>query len=103
MRKRGYWIIWTVYFDITKSRALGRKLPKGLCVKSPSIEELVKAAQKLGLEFEIYPEKKHPASWFEGPHGCIAVRKIEGLRKRELLKMIAKELVRIRKGKDENA
>ncbi|MCG2863739.1 MAG: signal recognition particle subunit SRP19/SEC65 family protein [Vulcanisaeta sp.] len=96
MDKEGYWIVWTVYFDSTKSRKNGRKVPRSIAVKAPTIDELVKAATNLGLEFEVYNDKKHPASWFEGPYGYIAVKKREGLRKRELIKAIARELVRIR-------
>lgn len=96
MDKEGYWIVWTVYFDSTKSRGSGRKVPRNLAIKSPTIEELAKAVANLGLEFEVYGDKKHPANWFEGPHGYVAIRKREGLRRRELIKAIARELVRIR-------
>jgi signal recognition particle subunit SRP19 len=96
MDKEDYWIIWTVYFDLNKSRRDGRKVPRSIAIKSPTIDELVKAASNLGLEFEVYGDKRHPANWFDGPHGYIAIKKREGLRKRGLVKAIAKELVRIR-------
>ncbi|WP_243678724.1 signal recognition particle subunit SRP19/SEC65 family protein [Vulcanisaeta distributa] len=34
MDKRDYWIIWTVYFDSSKSRGFGRKVPNSVAVKS---------------------------------------------------------------------
>ena len=100
--RRDYWIIWTVYFDSSKSRGLGRKVPSSVAVKSPTIDELVKAVSNLGLEFEVYSDKKHPGNWFEGPYGYIAVRRDSAIRrfgsinKRRLLMLIAKELARIR-------
>ena len=100
--KRDYWIIWTVYFDSSRSRGFGRKVPSSMAIKSPTIEELVKAVSNLGLEFEVYSDKKHPSNWFEGPYGYVAVRKDSAIRrfgqvnKRRLLLMIAKELIRIR-------
>ena len=96
MDKQDYWILWTVYFDANKSRGNGRKVPKSMAVKSPTIDELVKAVSNLGLEFEAYADKKHPSNWFDGPHGYVAVRKRGGLKKRELIKALAKELIRIR-------
>ncbi|WP_069807190.1 signal recognition particle subunit SRP19/SEC65 family protein [Vulcanisaeta thermophila] len=96
MDRRGEWIIWTVYFDSTKSRRLGRKVPRGISVKSPSFDELVKAVERLGLKYEAYPDKKHPASWFEGPPGYVAVKIPEGKKKSVILKEIAKEIIRLR-------
>lgn len=103
MDKRDYWIIWTVYFDSSKSRGgFGRKVPNSVAVKSPTIDELVKAVSNLGLEFEVYSDKKHPGNWFEGPYGYVAVRKESAIRrfnsinKRRLLMLIARELVKIR-------
>lgn len=102
--RRDYWIIWTVYFDSSKSRGgFGRKVPSNVAIKSPTIDELVKAISNLGLEFEVYGDKKHPGNWFEGgPYGYVAVRKESAIRrfgsinKRRLLMLIARELVRIR-------
>jgi signal recognition particle subunit SRP19 len=94
--KEGYWIIWAVYFDSSKSRGYGRKVPRSFAVKSPTIDELVKAVSNLGLEFEVYRDKKYPSTWFDGPHGYVAVKKKNGLKKRELIRSIAKELVKIR-------
>ncbi|BDR93062.1 signal recognition particle subunit SRP19/SEC65 family protein [Vulcanisaeta souniana] len=96
MDKKDYWIIWTVYFDSSKSRSFGRKVPSSMAVRSPTIEELVKAVSNLGLEFEVHADKRHPGNWFEGPHGCVVIKKRNGVNKRKLVLMIAKELIRIR-------
>ncbi|WP_048056855.1 signal recognition particle subunit SRP19/SEC65 family protein [Vulcanisaeta moutnovskia] len=102
MDKSDYWIIWTVYFDSSRSRGFGRRVPSSMAVRSPTIEELVKAVSNLGLEFEVYGDKKHPSNWFDGPYGYIAVRKdsiikrFGSMNKRRLLMLIAKEIIRIR-------
>lgn len=96
MNKRDAWIIWTVYFDSTKSKRLGRKVSRSISVKSPTFEELRKAVERLGLEYEAYPDKRHPASWFEGPHGYVIIKVREGLKKNALLKAIAREIVKNR-------
>ncbi|WP_243675117.1 signal recognition particle subunit SRP19/SEC65 family protein [Vulcanisaeta distributa] len=82
---------------------LGRKVPSSVAVKSPTIEELTRAVSNLGLEFEVYSDKKHPSNWFEGgPYGYVAVRKDSVIRrfgsinKRRLLMLIARELIRVR-------
>ncbi|WP_243671416.1 signal recognition particle subunit SRP19/SEC65 family protein [Vulcanisaeta sp. JCM 16161] len=73
-----------------------------MAIRSPTIEELVKAVSNLGLEFEVYSDKKHPSNWFEGPHGYVAVKRDSAVRrfgsinKRRLLTLIARELIRIR-------
>lgn len=73
-----------------------------MAVKSPTIDELTKAVSNLGLEFEVYSDKKHPSNWFEGPYGYVAVRKDSAIRrfgsinKRRLLMIIARELIRVR-------
>lgn len=90
------WVIWTVYFDSTKSRRFGRKIPKSIAIKSPTFEELVRAVERLGFEYEAHPEKRHPASWFEGPQGYVAIKVREGLKKSTVLKAIAKEIIKMR-------
>ena len=50
MRKLDKAIIWPIYFDASKTRKEGRRVPKNLAVQSPKIAELKEAADKLGLK-----------------------------------------------------
>ncbi len=98
MGKKDYYIIWTVYFDASRSRSLGRKVPRRLAVKNPSIEDLVHVLQKLNLEFDVYPEKRYPKTWFEDScKGYVVVYKREDLSKTKLLKMIGEKLREIKR------
>ncbi len=80
---RNKWVIWPIYFDSGVGRKKGRKVPKGLAVKNPSIDEIYKAAKKLGLN-PIKEEKAYPSRWWR-KEGRVLIdkkdRKIEIIRK----------------------
>jgi len=64
MRKQDKVILWLVYFDSTKTRSEGRRVPKKLGVPTPTVEEIRKAAEQLGLRPEIVSGAAHPSvSW----------------------------------------
>ena len=65
MKLHGKMVIWPSNLDTTKTRRLGRKLPKGQSVQSPRLEELSEAAKALLLEHEIVTGKSRPPSWWE--------------------------------------
>ncbi len=60
-------ILWPVYFDLKKTRSEGRRVPRSLAIKSPSIDELAKAAERAGYDIKIDRDAKYPAFWFEEP------------------------------------
>ena len=94
MRKQNKIILWSVYFDVNKSRTEGRRVPKKLAVSAPKIEELQNAAKRLGLQPEIVPNAAHPSSpWLKT--GLLVVPKTES--KDKTLKKIAKELSALRR------
>ncbi|MGC8997789.1 MAG: signal recognition particle subunit SRP19/SEC65 family protein [Candidatus Bathyarchaeia archaeon] len=93
MRKQDKVILWPAYFDSTKTRGEGRKVPKVLCVPSPKITELKEAAEKLGFECEVVVDASYPKTpWIKT--GMLLVTKREA--KNQLLKKIAKKLQKIR-------
>ena len=93
MRKQDKAIIWPAYFDITKTRRNGRRVPRSIAVQSPKILEIKEAAEKLGLKHEIAMETGYPkAPWLKT--GMILVEKKES--KEQIIKMIAKQLLKIR-------
>src|SRR5512137_1403924 len=69
-------VIWPVYFDSKKTRSEGRMVSASDAVASPSIDDLIAAALKVGLKPEIEREKKHPGMWHESA-GRILVPKAE--------------------------
>jgi signal recognition particle subunit SRP19 len=92
MRKQDKIIIWPAYFDSTKTRKDGRRVPKNLSVPSPKILEIKNAAEKLGLEHELVAEAGYPKTpWLKT--GMLLVKKKEA--KEQIIRKIAKQLLKI--------
>ncbi len=96
MRRKNEVVLWTVYFDSSRSRSAGRRLPKNLSVPSPNIEMLEKAVENLGLKYEVFPEAAYSRRpWVKS--GFIIAEK--GKRsKNKILKDVATEMIKISKG-----
>jgi signal recognition particle subunit SRP19 len=93
MRQQDKVIIWPAYFDSTKTRADGRRVPKSLAVSLPRIAEVKDAADKLHLECDLVPDVAYPkAPWTKT--GMLLVKKEEP--KENIIRNIAKQLVKIR-------
>lgn len=58
-------IIWPVYLDSTKSRGQGRVISREKAVEEPVLEEIRRAAEELGLNPVVEPEKSYPKEWWE--------------------------------------
>ena len=93
MRKQDKIVIWPTYFDLTKTRKDGRRVPKSLSVSSPKILEIKDVAEKLGLECELVMEAGYPKTpWLKT--GMLLVKKNEA--KEQIIQKIAKQLLNIR-------
>ena len=93
MRKLDKAIIWPVYFDATKTRKKGRRVPKNLAVQLPKIDEIKLATDRLGLKNEVRVEAHFPRlHWVKT--GMLLVEKKEA--KEKIILKIAKQLVKIR-------
>lgn len=97
MRKlEGKCIIWLAYFDASKTRKEGRKVPKKLAVEAPKLEEVIKAAEALNLNPKLKAEAKYPRAWWS-KSGYIIVDKKET--KNRTLAMLAEKILELRKKK----
>jgi signal recognition particle subunit SRP19 len=93
MRKQDKAIIWLAYFDQTKTRKKGRRVPKNLAVQAPKMEELQEAARRLGLKPEVTAEAGYPKTpWTKT--GLLLVEKKAP--KEQIIKKLAKQLVKAR-------
>lgn len=93
MRKQDKIVIWLAYFDSTKTRSDGRRIPKSLAVPSPRFLEIKEAAEKLGLEYELVLDAGYPKTpWLKT--GMLLATKKEA--KNKIIKKIAKQLLKIR-------
>ena len=88
MRGKGKIRVWPAYLDAKYSREEGRRVPTSLALREPTIEEIEKAANILGLKPIIEPltYPKHP--WRST--GVVLVDK-KGA-KSEILKKIAAQM-----------
>ena len=93
MRKQNKLVLWPVYFDSTKTRLEGRRVPKSLATPSPKLEEIRKAVERVGLRPEIVTDAAHPSSPWRKT-GLLTVSKKGS--KAETLQQVAKKLLEIR-------
>lgn len=94
MRKQNKIVLWPVYFDSTKTRLEGRRVPKKFATPSPKLEEVLKAVEKVGLQPEMLPDAAHPGAPWQKT-GLLVVPKKDF--KVKILRKIAKELLDIRR------
>ncbi len=87
--------LWPEYFDLNRTRDEGRRAPRSLCVKNPSLDIIAKAAMILDLEYEVVESKSYPKAP-RASHGCVKVEKGK-IRKTELLREVGKTLVQNQK------
>ena len=83
--------LWPEYFDIKRTRAEGRRLPKSLCVAQPDLDMIAKGAMLLDLEYEVREDMAYPKDP-RAKHGCVKVEKGK-LSKTEILPRIGEVLV----------
>ena len=89
MRKSGFYYIYPAYFEAGRSRRSGRRIPKKMALPSVDTKMIVRAAQRLNLEYEVNKAARYPASWW-GTSGVVLVKKPENKTKTQILKQLAK-------------
>jgi signal recognition particle subunit SRP19 len=93
MRKQDKIILWPVYFDSTKTRGDGRRVPKSLAVPSPKVLEMKEAVEKLDLSYEVVLDVGYPKTpWLKT--GMLLVTKKES--KEKVIRKIGERLLKIR-------
>jgi signal recognition particle subunit SRP19 len=93
MRKQDKVIIWPAYFDLSRSRIEGRRVPKNIAVASPRVTEIKEAAEKLGLSCELVPDYGYPRTPYVKV-GMLLVEKKGS--KNQTATMIGKQLLKMR-------
>ncbi len=88
-------VLWPVYIDSTKSRGKGRKISKRDAVPRPRVEEIVEAAEILGLK-PIVEDKNYPRLWWEQEKRVVVLKKYP---RQELLRRIARKIKEIREAR----
>ena len=96
MRPQEKTIVWPIYFDQTKTRRKGRRVPRNLAVQHPKIAEIQTALERLNLRYEIKLEAGYPKTpWLKT--GMIMIEKT--FPKEQIIPKIGKQLVLLRSEK----
>jgi len=92
MRKRDEVVLWPVYFDSTRTRAEGRKVPRRLAKPSPTLSLVEKAVGNLGFSYEVVADAAYPRfPWRK--NGLILVKKTKP--KKQLITEVAQEILKL--------
>ncbi len=83
------WVLWPEYFDNSRTRAEGRRVPKNLAIPEPQMSMIIKAVEKLGLQYKLEEGKAYPGSWWN-KQGMLLVE--NSMPKSELLPKVASVL-----------
>jgi len=92
VRRRNEIVLWPAYFDLTKTRAEGRKIPKRMAKPSPTISMIEKALGNLRLSYTLVENAAYPYHPWKKT-GFTLVKKAKP--KNQLLKEVAAELSRL--------
>ncbi|MEM0017996.1 MAG: signal recognition particle subunit SRP19/SEC65 family protein [Candidatus Korarchaeum sp.] len=93
MHLRGRKVIYPSYFDSRLSRKDGRRVPKSLSTRGPTLQDVINALKSLSIGFDVEKDKGRPSRWYKF-EGRVLVD-YKG-RKEELLRLVAAEMVRQR-------
>jgi signal recognition particle subunit SRP19 len=94
MKKLDKAIIWPVYFDSTKTRNEGRRVPKTLATPSPRASEVKEAADKLRVKSELVTDAIYPKTPWANT-GMVLAHKKEP--KEKIIRKIAEEMFNSRR------
>ncbi|MEA2054469.1 MAG: signal recognition particle subunit SRP19/SEC65 family protein [Candidatus Thermoplasmatota archaeon] len=87
------YVLWPIYFDRRKTKKEGRRIPRDNAVPNASVEEIMNAARKMGLNPQK-EEKAYPGRWWK-KEGCVLVDRTK--KKTKILKDIALHMSKNRK------
>ena len=75
MRRRDEIVLWPAYFDLTKTRSQGRRVPRNLAKANPSVDDIAEALQSLNVPHRIVRDAAYPRVPYERK-GMILVKKV---------------------------
>jgi signal recognition particle subunit SRP19 len=60
---KGERVLYPCYFNAGLARNEGRRVPRSIAVKNPTLADLEKAAKKCRVEYRVEEKKPHPTYW----------------------------------------
>ena len=95
MKKRDQIVIWVDYFNSRLGRRRGRRGPLRLAARNPTLDDLRRAAEAMGLRVIAARDARRPGRPGERS-GYIQVSKVDGRTKQSLVRDMAKSLMRVK-------
>ncbi len=87
-------VIWPAYLDAECARSEGRRVPEGLAVPSPTVDEIASAVQQVGYDAVIERDKTYPREY--EPRGRVVVKGADDASKSDLLGAVAAYVAALR-------
>jgi signal recognition particle subunit SRP19 len=91
--RKPYIIFWPQYFDLKRTRAKGRRVPRKFAIERVNTNDLYTAAKQLGYEAQHEKPYKFSRTWWDEPGRILVDTK--GKKKSKVLIELAKELKKI--------
>jgi signal recognition particle subunit SRP19 len=92
MQRREEVVLWPVYFDSTRTRTEGRKVPRRLAKPSTTLGMVEKVVGNLGFSYKVVMEASYPRFPWKKT-GLILVKKTKP--KSQLIMEVAQEISRL--------
>ncbi len=96
MKDYDHVVLWLDYFNKNLRRRQGRKVKRDQAVFDPTIQELVEAVRAAGFQLsdqEINSNARYPRRSFV-KSGYVMVAKSEGIKKSQIINVVANKLLR---------
>jgi signal recognition particle subunit SRP19 len=87
-------VIWPAALDADRSRSEGRRVPRDLAVREPTVDEIAQAVQQVGYDAVIERDKTYPREY--EPRGRVLVKDADDATKSDLLGAVAAYLGALR-------
>ena len=88
-------VIWPAYFDATRSRREGRRIPLSLAVDDPTVDEIATAVQQVGYDSVVERDVAYPRQNWD-TSGRVLVKDADDAGKSDLLQAVAAYVTALR-------
>jgi signal recognition particle subunit SRP19 len=88
-------VVYPAYFDAERSRSEGRRVPMGLAVPEPTVDEIAKAVQQVGYDAKIERDVAYSREGFR-PRGRVLVKNVEDAAKNDIVQAVAAYVTALR-------
>ena len=88
-------VIYPAYFDREYSRSEGRRVPEGMAVEEPTVEEIAKAVQQVGYDAVIERETSYSREHWR-QRGRVLVKNAEDATKNDVVQAVAAYVTALR-------